>query len=111
MERIINMVEGINIRSEKQTSISIFFFHRLVFFIICLCCTVLKFKCSYSKYNLFLDTFCRKMATHILIEQKKLKSLKTENVDQPPKSGHLRIANSFDQTSWCPLFRGLTIIT
>ena len=26
MERIINMVEGINIRSEKQTSISIFFF-------------------------------------------------------------------------------------
>ena len=42
LQRIIqgikNMVEGITIRSKKQTSILIFF-HRLVFFITCLCCT------------------------------------------------------------------------
>ena len=32
MERIINMVEGINIRSEKQTSISIFFSSFSIFY-------------------------------------------------------------------------------
>ena len=37
IEGIINMVEGITIRSKKQASI--FFFHREVLFITCLCCT------------------------------------------------------------------------
>ena len=45
MEGIINMVEGITISSEKQASILIIFFsHRLVFFITCLCSKVLEFK-------------------------------------------------------------------
>ena len=43
IEGIINMVEGITIRSKKQTSI-LTFFHSLVFFITCLCFTVLEFK-------------------------------------------------------------------
>ena len=42
-EGIINMVEGITIRSKKQTSI-LTFFHSLVFFITCLYFTVLEFK-------------------------------------------------------------------
>ena len=29
---------------------------------------------------------------------------------KPPKSGHLRIADNFDQTRRCPLFRGLTAL-
>ena len=32
MERIINMVEGINIRSDKQTPISIFFSSFIIFY-------------------------------------------------------------------------------
>ena len=45
MEGIINMVKDITIRSEKQTSIlSYFFFHRLVFFVRCLCRKVLECK-------------------------------------------------------------------
>ena len=28
----------------------------------------------------------------------------------PPKSGHLRIADSFYQTRRCPLFRGVTVL-
>ena len=93
MESIINMVEGITIGSQKQTLISICFFHRLVFFITCLCCTVLKFKCSYSKYSLFLHTFSRKMSAYLDRAKKKVKSLKIENFDQtsekwaPPNSG------------------------
>ena len=69
------------------------FFHRLVFFITCLCCTVLKFKCSYSKYSLFLHTFSRKMSAYLDRAKKKVKSLKIENFDQtsekwaPPNSG------------------------
>ena len=43
IEGIINMVEGITIRSKKQTSI-LTFFHSLVFFITCLYFTVLEFK-------------------------------------------------------------------
>ena len=43
IEDIINMVEGITIRSKKQTSI-LTFFHSLVFFITCLYFTVLEFK-------------------------------------------------------------------
>ena len=44
MEGIINMVKDITIRSEKQTSILSFFFHRLVFFVRCLCRKVLECK-------------------------------------------------------------------
>ena len=29
---------------------------------------------------------------------------------KPPKRGHLRIANNFEQTRGCQLFRGLTVI-
>ena len=43
IEGIINMVEGITIRSKKQTSI-LTFFHSLVLFITCLYFTVLEFK-------------------------------------------------------------------
>ena len=42
IESITNMVKGITIRSKKQTSILIFF-HSSVFFITCLCFTVLEF--------------------------------------------------------------------
>ena len=30
---------------------------------------------------------------------------------KPPKSGHLRVAENFDQTSGCPLFRSLAVVT
>ena len=55
------------------------------------------------------------MSTCLDRAKKKLKSLKIETFDQtskkrtPPNSGHLRIADNFDQTRRCPLFRSLTI--
>ena len=51
-------------------------------------------KCSYSKYSVFRHLFYQKMSTYLDKAKKKVKSLKIEKFDKPPKSGHLRIAGS-----------------
>ena len=42
IEGVINMFEGINIRSKKKTSILIFYFIIKCFFITYLCCTAIQ---------------------------------------------------------------------
>ena len=51
-------------------------------------------KCSYSKYSVFRHLFYQKMSTHLDKAKEKVKSLKIEKFDKPPKSGHLRIAGN-----------------
>ena len=50
------------------------------------------------------------MSTCLDRAKKKVKSLKIKKLAKPPKTGHLRIADNFDQTRGCPLFRGLAVV-
>ena len=70
------MVEGITIRSKKQTSILIFFSLLSVFYNMFMLYWGSRLK---SVLILFPHPFCQKMSTYLDRAKKKVKSLKFEN--------------------------------